>query len=373
MRRPPPTLLRVLERLWGIESNAFKPLMDTLVWIERPRGFVVSEPPPLTGPNGSWAVYLVERVGLDTLRAARILAHRLGAEGYTVQGLKDSCAIAYQYMAFRRPRETLASLTAGGLRAWLLGRRSSPLRPGGHGFNFFRLEVRLEDPALAPSLCRILCRVRWLPGFYGPQRFGIERPNTHIYGLLRLRGEYGSLIAEYATRYPLESPARPGDYESKAIELARLDASPLAARGVGPARIHLEALQAYIFNRTLSKALSRGFDIHSLATSRIPVTCPTGRVWAPAAYLPPRALSAGGAWAGLVKSVMVEEGLDPGLLSPLPSPRRPLAFPICRLDCRPSESGARILVALPSGAYATILLRAVGWVDWLKYSACHPA
>jgi tRNA(Glu) U13 pseudouridine synthase TruD len=370
----PGILLAALERLWGIEPPGLKPATDAVLWVERPRGFRVFEPKPLLAPRGSWAVYLVSREALDSVAAARILAGLLGARRYSLQGLKDACARAFQYISLEAPRRTPESLVHGRLKAWLVGWRGDPLRVGGHGFNMFTIDVDLDDPGMAGVVCDAFKSIRWIPGLYGPQRFGVERPNTHYYGLKALTGEWGDLLREYSTRYPLEPRRGPGGYEARAIERARREAAYTIAGKTLPG-IALEALQAYIFNRTLSRALALGLEPESLAGSRVRVACPQGLREVPAARLPPGGSRGANPWARLMARILCEEGvpLDAFKLSGLSSPLRPVLYPVCRLYCRIHGPRIRLHVVLPAGAYATILLRMAGWVDWLRYSACSPA
>ena len=362
-------ILKALERLWGVDPGAYEPFTDYTAWIERPQGFTVAEPGGVAS-GGGWALYLVRKEALDSLEAARRLAALLGAGSYSLQGLKDACSVSYQYIAIKNPRSTPSRVEAGRLRAWLVG-RSRPLAPGAHGFNVFRLHVRLQgDPE---AFCRAAHGLRWIPGYYGPQRFGVERSNTHYIGYLRLIGRLGGLVLEYGRRYPLEerAPQPPGSYERRAIEAVERRRSPLEASRFGPRRIHLEALQAYIFNRALSKLERRGLDPWMSTRRRAHLACPQGRVAAPAGRLPPPGKPST-PWQEVVLEVMEEEGLPPGLWASHATRGswRPLAYPVCRISCRPTSDGAILVTALPAGAYATILLRRIAWVDWLRYSHC---
>jgi len=365
-------LLDALEALWGLDGGLPRG-GPGIAWIERPHGFRVAEPRPqgLSG-EGGWAVYLVRRVNMDSRAAGRLLARLLGARGYRLQGLKDACSTAYQYIAVRSPERTPGRLEHGRLSAWLAGRLREPPRPGGHGFNIFSLDVSYTgDPA---GLCRRLEGARWIPGFYGPQRFGVERPNTHYTGLLRVAGSLGGLVREYKLRYPLEEARPPGSYERAAIEAAASRASPTAAGAPGPARLHIEALQAYLFNKTLSRLLRSGHTPRELAEHWTTLHCPHGPVKAPAARLPSgRLASARTTWARALRRTMEAEGAPPTLWAGLParSSLRPLAYPVCSLRCRPTPTGAiRVCTVLPAGAYATILLRSAARVDWLRYARC---
>ncbi|MEB3817055.1 MAG: tRNA pseudouridine(13) synthase TruD [Desulfurococcales archaeon] len=362
-----------LELLWGIEPRALQPRVDFTVWVERPWGFRVAEPPPETSASGEWLVYLVKRVG-DSLRMVSRLKGILGSDRASIQGLKDACAIGYQYVALRSPRSAPSRLEGRGFEAWLIGRRRSPLRLGGHKFNYFYIIVKTRgDPR---RLCIEANSVREIPGFYGPQRFGIERPNTHYLGLLRLRGESGGLLREYMMRYPLEEDRAPGYYEEKALGLVRRSRILSRSLEPGPKQLHLDALRAYLFNRTLSRILTENISVTKAAERWVTVRCPGRIERVPAASIPP--LRRGeDSWSRIATQIMTEEGVL-GLLrgdgsgglhrQPL---LRPLFFPVCRLSCRIlGGNTVSLALAAPKGAYATILLRSLALVDWLEYAKC---
>ncbi|MEB3774126.1 MAG: tRNA pseudouridine(13) synthase TruD, partial [Desulfurococcales archaeon] len=207
--------------------------------------------------------------------------------------------------------------------------------------------------------------VEWIPGFYGPQRFGVERPNTHYLGLLFVEGRLGEVLREYMYRYPMEDARPPGGYESRA----------LSSVGAGfprprPLAIFREALQAYIFNRALSRILR---DARGYAEHWVKVRCMGMEYRVPAARLPsPRLARSRSRWAGLVKSILEEEGLDLGLLKSLKSPFRPLLYPVCGFRQRRAPGGVMLRFSLPQGGYATTLLRELFEVDWVRYSRCNP-
>jgi len=196
-----------LERLWGIESRLYDFRRPRGV-VERPRGFRVLEPRISIPRGGGWSWFYVYKVGLDSMRVLKLLSKALEAPGGLL-GLKDACSHSFQYMAFRvKARVTMVN---GGLfRAWLVGYGGAP-RLGLHGYNIFRINVVLHGDVGGVE------GVEWIPGYYGPQRFGIDRPNTHYLGLLFSEGRLGEVLNEYGFRYPMEYRRGVGYYERVAI------------------------------------------------------------------------------------------------------------------------------------------------------------
>ncbi|WP_460126246.1 tRNA pseudouridine(13) synthase TruD [Stetteria hydrogenophila] len=362
-----------LELLWGLEERlGGRPRVGGVAVVRRPWGFRVIEagPRPLRGEG--WSLYLVRAVGVDTRRAARLLAGLVGGRGASYAGLKDACAVKYQYISVKTGPAGAPGRVRdpeGRLEAWLVGR--GRVAPGLHSGNFFRLTVEHPDPA---GLCSAFRGLRWVPGYFGPQRFGVERPNTHYMGLLASQGLWGSLLREMASRYPLEWRRGLGGYEAAAWRRAREAASPWAAAGKAWwLDFALQALRAYLFNRALSRAARSG-GVQGYAEHWVRVRCPGGTVLrAPAARLPGGYhLRSGSAWSRLVRSVAEEEGLTGALASWGRRVFRPLAYPVCTAWCRPSRGSAEVVLALPPGAYATVALWEVVEFDWLGYAECSP-
>ncbi len=342
--------LESLKALWGIEARLHD-FNRSDAMIRRPAGFTVIEP-RLTLPRGSgWTWFLVYREGLDTVRAARLLARLIGGSQAGFLGLKDACARVYQYIAVKNGR--LVRVEHENLRAWPLGSGGPPIL-GLHGYNIFKIEVEASRPPPGIS---------WIPGFYGPQRFGVVRPNTHYLGLLFMEARLGEVLREYRYRYPLEERRGPGDYESRW----------LASRWIGmprpkPLRIMKEALQAYIFNRVLSKALKR---VHEYKEHTGSIRCMGREYRVPIARLPgPRLAHGKSKWAKLVSRILGEEGLSWSLFKGLKTPFRPLLYPVCSFKAMMRGGKVIFRFSLPRGAYATSLLLEAYNIDWIEYDKC---
>jgi tRNA pseudouridine13 synthase len=361
--------LEFLETLWGMDARlGGRPAVGGEAVIRRPWGFKVFEVGPRPVGDPGWSLYLARVVGLDSRRAARLLARLVGAREASYAGLKDACAVKYQYVSVKTSGgPAVVRDPQGLLKAWLVG--NGRVAPGLHSGNIFRLAVEHGSPG---RLCDALKGLKRFPGYFGPQRFGVERPNTHYMGLLLSLGLWGSLIRELAYRYPLEERTRPGAYERAVIDEARLAASPWApsSRKAWWVDFALQALRAYLFNKALSKAIASG-NIEGYAEHWVEVRCPMGGpLRVPAARLPGRYhLSSGSPWAELVREVVEEEGLT-SVLRMWRRVFRPLVYPVCRVWCKPAGGSLEVILALPPGAYATVALWEVVEMDWIGYAAC---
>ncbi|MEM1873699.1 MAG: tRNA pseudouridine(13) synthase TruD [Acidilobaceae archaeon] len=345
-----------LRRLWGIErsllEDAGKPRAVFL-----PREFRVFElKPALLNEEEGWRLYLVRKEDTPTLAAASMLKRELRARRASFAGLKDSWGVSYQYISLLEPGDERCFVDLGRVKAWLLG-EGGALRPGSHSGNIFKIVLETEEPG---RVCGNLEALAAIPGFYGPQRFGLSRPSTHIYGLRLAGREGGWLLREYSYRYPLEDLARSLGYESRALREAAEEKSPWVSLKRAP-RIAGEALQSYLFNRALSRALEE--RVVEIAETRVSLVACGVEARVPAARLPSRRLlKSGTRWAEIVRSVIEEEGVRVEELPPR-APLRPLLFPIAFKTCKAGVSRAEIAFCLPPSAYATIVLMEVADVE----------
>ena len=355
----PVALLRSLERVWGID---WPPRIEMLVRVNRPHGFIVAERRLRARDPQGFLVYLARKEGVPTSKVARDLSGRLGARAYPL-GLKDADAIAYQYIIVEPlPREPPERLEGEGYIAWLVGRRGKAPSIGAHLWNNFRLHITVieGDPR---EFCRLQGGIL-VPGFYGPQRFGVERPTTHIYALHRLLPEPGRLLAEYGYKYPLEGNLSYA-YEARILEEARVKGDPLLPLRKPPSSsVVRDAIQSYIWNRALSQALDEQ-GRPTLYEKKSRALCPGERT-VYLARLPSRSLLSGrGDWASLVRRIVREEGI-PGYVLPGKAPFRPLTVEACRFSCMVVGGDSIVVwVTLPRGIYATIAVRTIAWVNWL--------
>ncbi len=243
--------------------------------------------------EGYWW-FVMEKRGLDTVTALIVLSKAWGLRRNTLStaGLKDTKAVTYQFVSVMRGdftpprgREDL-----GRVSAYCFFRRPFYLRPGMLYGNEFRIWVRDSiKPGNLEALVKELESVRAVPNYYGYQRFGTIRPNTHLVGKMIILGDYRGAIEELVERrYPLESGkaaeareylSETGDYRG-ALErfpvslrheryvLRYLSEHPgdyygaLRSLPLYIRRLFIGAYQAYLFNRILSRRIERGLSYY---------------------------------------------------------------------------------------------------------------
>ena len=330
--------------------------------IRFPYGFRVVELGPKSVARRGWTLFLVRKTLASTPRAAQFLSRRMLCRMSSYAGLKDACSVSWQYISLFRCRRAREFVESGGVRAWRVG-PGRYVYPGGHLGNYFNITLEAWNATcpMPPA---------WIPGHYGPQRFGVFRPSSHIYSLGLSLKDWPGLLNEYSYRYPLERRLCPGDYESRVLSATRKLYSPPPHK---PNPIAAEALRSYIFNRALTLGLERGFSPQALAESYVSIPCSRQTYKVPAARLPSRRVALGSStWSKLVAKVLVEEGLTPTALPDQSKALRPLAYPVCSFHCRQEGGGlSKVKMLLPPGAFATVALSTLYSISWSEsYSEC---
>ncbi len=330
-----------LEKIWGIEG-----LPTTLpeAYIPRPSGFIVAEPKPIYW-RGEWQLYYVRKVGLTTHEAGEALARQLGATSYAYYGLKDKDAIAYQHIGVLNPRTTpyRVSLMGGRLLALLVAKNASKPVLGLHGWNSFYIRVRLTaSGSHQTSNYKVK---RFFPNYYGPQRFGLCSPNSHILGYYLLKGETETLRREVKKLYP-------------------------QVRGRIPSwlrRLWIDAYRAYVWNKALGEALKkRSLEEAPQAT----LNCPrvAGVVRVPALPLPALKRRGPSWWEEIVDSILDRHGIPREALASYRPALRPAFSYACTLYILFAKDPEiqTLAFTLPRGSYATIFLRSLFRIDWAR-------
>jgi tRNA pseudouridine13 synthase len=255
-----------------------------------PEDFRVEEVPARVGSEGSYLICRLTKTDWDLQRAVKEIAKQLGIShrriGWT--GTKDKHAVTSQLLS-------LYDVSAGEIERVRLkdvdlepvGRSHQPLTFGSHQANRFLITIRdtaapdlVDQVAAVSSVC-----ARALPNYFGPQRFGVVRPITHLVGEFILKGDYkGAVDCYVGLAFPGESEevrqARREFHEDgdpraalhrfpvplsfERAMLHHLSGNPGDFRGAIlslPPRLlsmFVSAFQSYLFNMTLSQRLGRG-------------------------------------------------------------------------------------------------------------------
>lgn len=327
----------------------------------RPADFLVRENllvPLADRADAEYRYLLLRKSGYTTFEALALLAGRLGCatEEISYAGLKDEDGITEQLVAV--PVSVGDALPEGGpLELASQGERRLSVLPYGHGSeplgvgrlegNSFRIVVRNLAPAVGERLRSLRKLSFYALNYYDTQRFGVPGgPKlTHVLGGQVLKGDWD---AAFATMLLLRAPETPLAQEwtgsPEAFFKEKLDPRVV--------NFYLSAWASHEWNETLALIVSDagtsasyvetvdGIDFRyqqtSEATAQVLHLCPA---------LPYRRLS-----------------LDPRV--PETSTRRATVVQVQIItesvredEFHPGRSCAAVRFALPSGCYATGVLR----------------
>jgi tRNA pseudouridine13 synthase len=256
--------------------------------------FIVDEIPKNTdlAENGEYTHFTLEKENWETISAVRAIARSLGVSSkrFGYAGNKDRRAVTTQRVAaWHIDQELLMKVKLDGIRLYGFTKSNSRISLGGSEGNSFKITIRnpelrgqeLEDSMKATSG---QIEIGGVPNYFGYQRFGTVRPNTHLVGREIVKGNLEAAVMRYlcypyanerpecqkARRY-LEETHDFGDalrlYPHRlAFERMMLDALRKNPRDfVGALRrlpkkiskLLVHAYQAYLFNRTLSAMIER--------------------------------------------------------------------------------------------------------------------
>ena len=253
---------------------------------------------PPTGIGRYLVCSLIKR-DWDTLLAIRKVAKRLGISGDRIRiaGIKDARALTAQHITISRitPAEiSQVKIQDITLRPLYYSNRklSSKLLLG----NQFHILIRGIPHAASIIEHRIekvqneLSHIGGLPNFFGHQRFGTIRPNTHLVGRFLVQEDFEkaalTFLAEPSLHeHPEAREARQrlhetGDFEEalrtfpRRLKYERMMISHLARQPrdflgafrrlpLKLRRLFVQAYQSFLFNRSLSKRIRREIPLNT--------------------------------------------------------------------------------------------------------------
>ncbi len=328
-----------------------------------PADFVVEEIPAyLPSGDGEHLFLWVEKEDTAADALVRHLSAVLGVprDEIGVAGLKDRRAVTRQFVSVpARCEGRVADAGDDAVRILSATRHGNKLKTGHLRGNRFSILLRFPadaegsqslgfDPLSRATAIVARLRETGVPNYYGEQRFGLGGETADL-GFALLRGEKTSKDIPYAKRKFL-------------------------------LRLALSAAQSDLFNAALADRLTRGelrtvlagdvlrktdsgglFVAEDVPAERTRLdageTQVTGPLFGPK-MPPPQGEPAAREAALLAASALPASAFRryPKLTS---GARRPYLIPASDLDATPDPHGLRFTFTLPSGAYATILLREI--------------
>jgi len=241
--------------------------------------------------NGKYVRFMLEKRNWETIKAIDEIARQLGVsrKRFEFAGTKDKRAITRQQVsAFNVELAKLQNLRIKDIELSDFKLSSAPVKLGDLEGNRFGITVReIENaPGAAEAIeaCRSELEEKGIPNYFGYQRFGVIRPNTHLVGKSIVEGNIEGAVMDYIAKVfegedeeskeAREFAASTRDFK-KALEIfpkklryERALLSHLASYPrdfVGALRrlnkhlrlMFVHAYQSYLFNKVLSRAIER--------------------------------------------------------------------------------------------------------------------
>lgn len=237
---------------------------------------------------GKFTVFYLVKRNLDSIQAIRRLSRSMGVsyKRFSYAGIKDRRAVTSQRVSFRGPVQDLIGREISGVQILHPYRAKQSIVPGALQGNRFTIAIREVGLTAKEAQTRVESTQKEIQSaggalnFYGPQRFGIIRPNTHLIGKQLILENYQKAIQilleggieptevrENSTRKTIDTneDLPYGLYERAVTHY--LNKHPDDYKGafqVIPkdlARLYVHAFQSYIFNKTISQRVHQGISL----------------------------------------------------------------------------------------------------------------
>jgi len=385
---------------------------------------------PLSMPSGqgpnTW--FLIEKIGRDTLDVvldiAKILHISRKRMGFA--GMKDKRAVTRQWLCvsnFEVEKIEKLQDKLYNVKILKIMQNEKKLRIGQLIGNKFRLLIRDSNSQIVDveTTKEVLAQLiaRGVPNYYGWQRFGKNRPNTHVVGKMLLENDLKRVIDAYiGNPYPQE-PAHIKEvrkmYDNGNIEES-LDAMPkgmryekmmlktllkemkkqnvenidsLDEKSYKKAieslpkplkRMFVHAYQSFLFNKAVSERSKLGIDkyvegdiiidneehlVHEFGDN-IDKRIKDFEVHPTAPLFGSKVPLAGGKLGKIEKKILDDEGVTLKEFEVPKMPRlgshglrRAIRFKIWDTSVKTNEEGILVEFSIPKGCYATAVLREI--------------
>jgi tRNA pseudouridine13 synthase len=226
--------------------------------------------------------FLVKR-NIDSIQAIRRLSRSLGVSyrRFSYAGIKDRRAVTAQRVSYRGPPHDLIGREISQLSILNPHRASKPIVPGalkGNRFTIIIREVALETQEIENLVTQThqeIIRIGGVLNFFGPQRFGVIRPNTHLVGkqiVLKNFEQAVQILLENAQPLDLAEEdtglfedSVQGTYERAILHyLNKHPAKFKESLQVLPKdliKLYVHAYQSYLFNKAISERSKQGISL----------------------------------------------------------------------------------------------------------------
>jgi tRNA pseudouridine13 synthase len=157
--------------------------------------------------NDRYTTFNLTKVNMDTFKAVNIISKvlKIPYKLITYSGLKDKQSISVQRVSIRGNYiEKLRKLKLHDIFIRNITTTKKSVKLGSHLGNNFTVIIRniKNSVDLNPNSQKILKFLKefGFPNYFGLQRFGSIRPNSHIIGYFLLKGDYENAFNEFVLR-----------------------------------------------------------------------------------------------------------------------------------------------------------------------------
>ena len=160
----------------------------------------------------NYTLFNIIKINKDTFEAIRIISSALGVPPKSIgyAGLKDKRSISIQVASIRGNYvEKLKNLRLDDIYIRNIHPSKNPVKLGNNWGNHFIITLRniqhVPDQQEKIELLLSHLRNHGFPNYYGLQRFGTFRPNSHIIGRFILESQFKKAFEEFVIKeYPTE-------------------------------------------------------------------------------------------------------------------------------------------------------------------------
>ena len=242
-----------------------------------------------------YTTFILQKNNKDTFEAINLLSRALKVPSnkFSYSGLKDKRSISLQKIAIKGDYgEALLNLRIPDISISNIRYSSKPIRIGSNKGNYFIITIRdIEKKAdfkeNAGKILDLISNYGFL-NYYGLQRFGTFRPNSHLIGQYILKGAFKKVFNEFVLQlYSSESESSqkvrkelrnskdfqwayknfPISLNYERMMIQHLIDHPEDFQGStnrlpkSLIRLLISSFQSYLFNRLISLRVKRGYSV----------------------------------------------------------------------------------------------------------------
>ncbi|MCQ2056342.1 MAG: tRNA pseudouridine(13) synthase TruD [archaeon] len=403
-----------------------------------PEDFVVKEMSlyPAKKTDGHFVIADVTSKNWETNRLIRLLSRtmRISREKIGFAGTKDKRAVTTQTMSFNCPLENMSCVNLKDVEFSNIYTSNRSVKIGDLIGNTFDIKVKKCSAELGKiksvihTIFSNITKVGGFPNYFGVQRFGVNRPITHIIGELIVRGNLKKAIETYLSYHSDDEDIEvqitrkkfcecDGDYASIINEMPKtmgfektiaehLIKKPedyIGAIAKMPSNLQMmfvHAYQSYLFNLMLSKRMERSIPLNDPIEGDIVLPldengCPihenpvlttsknidlvkhqiyNKRACIAITIFGANSVFAEGEMGEIERKVIEQEKItkDDFIITGLPhctskGSKREIICPIWTFESAVNSEGYNVKFSLPKGNYATCLMREFMKSEMINY------